>query len=72
MSALPRLGHCQRCGDHRHMFSHRSRRDQLVRALCVSCYSVATLIEETGHTVDFHRPDTAGHISGPDLDEAAR
>ncbi|MEC3995061.1 hypothetical protein VSR01_16570 [Actinacidiphila sp. DG2A-62] len=59
------MGRCLVCRRDRHLFAHRSRRDALVRALCVDCYSTASLIEEIGRVMDFTpRRDepAAGHV----------
>jgi hypothetical protein len=73
VTAWPRRGRCARCGHARHLFPHRSVRDGLVRALCVGCFSAASLIEETGHPADF-TPDGQdeggpGHADGAVLTE---
>ncbi|WP_329368871.1 hypothetical protein OG896_24930 [Streptomyces sp. NBC_00669] len=56
------------------MFSYRSVRDGLVRALCVGCYSATSLIEKAGHTVFWPRGSEAepGHAGGAALFEDGR
>lgn len=53
---LPPMGRCALCGQRRHLSTHRSRRDGLPRPLCTRCFSAVTVVEDSGHAVDFSRP----------------
>ncbi|MFC3346081.1 hypothetical protein ACFOOM_01215 [Streptomyces echinoruber] len=64
-ATLPPLGRCQLCRVRRHLSAHKSRRDGLVRNLCTSCYSDATLTEERGGFVDWDQ--ALDHGPGEDL-----
>ncbi|MEZ7004989.1 hypothetical protein [Streptomyces sp. AD55] len=54
-AAVPPLGRCALCRFMRALSPHTSRRDRLVRLLCTPCYSHATLVEESGHPVEWDR-----------------
>jgi hypothetical protein len=56
----PPLGNCQMCRTRRHLFPHKSKRDGLVRNLCVHCHGSATAAEERGDFVDFDQAITHG------------
>jgi hypothetical protein len=46
------------CRLQRRLFPHRSKRDRLVRNVCTSCFSSATLTEERGGRVDWDQART--------------
>ncbi len=54
-ASLPPLGSCRLCGHRRHVSRHKSRRDELWRLLCTSCFSAATLAEERGGCIDWQQ-----------------